>query len=508
MIKEDNRFNSKDIKLNEWEFEFRQRNENPILMADFWSRSVFFTFSKELKLPAEYTSYMFTDTQRAYIKTKEKRKVLNLMRTAIKKESYLKYINDTTLSRLKEWELFVKSVEGRINDKKTDRLNLLKLWEDYDKNVTKLVPWFFIPWYVTEENMITDIIKKRLARHEKIISQYTDLANALMTLIFPVKEAHYQKEQRDFFRLMVMARNKENWIKDKNFLKSAATYLANYSWIKTYFILPIEPLSFAELAVKIKKSLKDNSFFEYLERQDNNKKNRKLAHVLLKGISKDKKLVRAIDWARQYGWLLTFSVEQAFKTSSRLLPFFKTIAKVIDVSYKDWVHLTYKEVAQVLEGGRKISPEIISERKKGWVLLMENGLNKIAAGEKGKRLSSWIDSNIGRKNSSSRQEITGQSAMPGMAKGRVRVILKPVDSNKLKKGEILVCSMTSPDYLPAMRRSAAIITDEGGLLSHAAIIARELKKPCIVKTRIVTKVLKDGDLVEVDADKGIIRILK
>lgn len=68
--------------------------------------------------------------------------------------------------------------------------------------------------------------------------------------------------------------------------------------------------------------------------------------------------------------------------------------------------------------------------------------------------------------------------------------------------------MTSPEYVPAMKRSGAVITDEGGLLSHAAIVARELGKPCIVGTKIATKVLKDGDLVEVDANKGVVRKVK
>ena len=68
--------------------------------------------------------------------------------------------------------------------------------------------------------------------------------------------------------------------------------------------------------------------------------------------------------------------------------------------------------------------------------------------------------------------------------------------------------MTSPDYLPAMKRAAAILTDEGGMLSHAAIMSRELGKPCIVRCKIATKVLKNGDEIEVDADNGVVKIIK
>ena len=96
----------------------------------------------------------------------------------------------------------------------------------------------------------------------------------------------------------------------------------------------------------------------------------------------------------------------------------------------------------------------------------------------------------------------------GKSVGKVRIALTPKDSNDLVVGEILVTSMTSPDYVPAMRRSAAIITNEGGLLSHAAIMSREFGKPCIVGTKVATKLLKNCDMVEVDANNGIVRILK
>ncbi len=68
--------------------------------------------------------------------------------------------------------------------------------------------------------------------------------------------------------------------------------------------------------------------------------------------------------------------------------------------------------------------------------------------------------------------------------------------------------MTHPDDGPLISKAAAVVTDEGGVLCHAAIVARELKKPCIIGTKIATKVLKDGDTVEVDAEKGIVRKIK
>ena len=82
---------------------------------------------------------------------------------------------------------------------------------------------------------------------------------------------------------------------------------------------------------------------------------------------------------------------------------------------------------------------------------------------------------------------------------------KRMDFNK---GDILVTSMTTPDWEPIMKKSSGIITDKGGRTCHAAIVARELGVPCIVGTRIATKILKDGDIVELDANHGIVRIIK
>lgn len=78
----------------------------------------------------------------------------------------------------------------------------------------------------------------------------------------------------------------------------------------------------------------------------------------------------------------------------------------------------------------------------------------------------------------------------------------------MEKGEILVTVMTSPDFMVAAKKAAAIVTDEGGITCHAAIVSREMKIPCIIGTKIATKVLKDGDIVEVDADKGVVRKIK
>lgn len=98
--------------------------------------------------------------------------------------------------------------------------------------------------------------------------------------------------------------------------------------------------------------------------------------------------------------------------------------------------------------------------------------------------------------------VKGETASPGIISGTVKIVLKMKDLDKVKKGDILVTTMTTPDMVPAMQRAAAIVTDEGGLTCHAAIVSREMGTPCIVGTGNVTKVLKEGQLITVNATHG------
>ncbi len=98
--------------------------------------------------------------------------------------------------------------------------------------------------------------------------------------------------------------------------------------------------------------------------------------------------------------------------------------------------------------------------------------------------------------------LTGLGASPGVVSGTVRVLASPADGEKLQKGEILVASMTAPDWVPTLRRAAALVTDGGGMTCHAAIVSRELHIPCVVGTRTATKVLRDGERVTVNGQSG------
>ena len=100
--------------------------------------------------------------------------------------------------------------------------------------------------------------------------------------------------------------------------------------------------------------------------------------------------------------------------------------------------------------------------------------------------------------------LEGLAASPGRVSGPVRILSGPEELDKVQKGDVLVARMTSPDYVPAIERACAIVTDEGGATSHAAIVSREMHLPCVVGTETATTKLKDGQFVTVDGSAGVV----
>jgi phosphoenolpyruvate synthase/pyruvate phosphate dikinase len=150
----------------------------------------------------------------------------------------------------------------------------------------------------------------------------------------------------------------------------------------------------------------------------------------------------------------------------------------------------------------------LEKRESGYVVYLPyQGLKEISYDylEENKNL---INDYFNSHHDKGASEIKGQVGNKGIAKGLIRIIRSQDQFHLFKDDEILVTGMTRPEYVPLMRIAKAIITDEGGITCHAAIVSRELNKPCIIGTKFATYILKDGDEVEVDADNGIIRILK
>jgi phosphohistidine swiveling domain-containing protein len=173
--------------------------------------------------------------------------------------------------------------------------------------------------------------------------------------------------------------------------------------------------------------------------------------------------------------------------------------------------IPYYTIRELLKGNSylKSSIDVLKDRKNGFQWMVPY------VGEPTK-LNTNIDNSIHNMNKyfeechiskNNIDIIKGQPGFKGKIEGKVRIVLNANSNHDFVNGEILVTGMTRPEFIPLMKKASAIITDEGGITCHAAIVSRELKIPCIIGTKIATKVLKTGDLVEVDADNGIVKII-
>jgi phosphoenolpyruvate synthase/pyruvate phosphate dikinase len=179
------------------------------------------------------------------------------------------------------------------------------------------------------------------------------------------------------------------------------------------------------------------------------------------------------------------------------IPNLKNLARERGITYQELLHATYSEVRTQLP-----PVKLLRQRIKKHAFLMEDGNIRVAIGDEVDEIAQFFKEDLRNTNA-----IHGSIACQGRVTGVARLVFSKADLDAVSEGNILVTSMTTPNMISAMKRAAAFVTDEGGITSHAAIISRELNKPCIIGTKHATQVLKNGDEVEVDADKGMVKKL-
>jgi len=206
----------------------------------------------------------------------------------------------------------------------------------------------------------------------------------------------------------------------------------------------------------------------------------------------------------KYVLLHDFRKENQMRGTSILNKFISEIAKIDDIRHEDLIWAWPDEIKEYLRG-ETINLEKIRSRKGAFFAIIEKDNIRQLTGEEAIRTRKKILS-VEKRNIF---DFEGMGVSLGKVIGRARICHSSADAiRRVKKGDILVASMTLPDYVPAMKKAAAIVTDEGGITSHAAIVSRELGIPCISGTKIATKILKDDDLIEVNANHGRVKILK
>ncbi|MBU2099860.1 hypothetical protein KKB11_01360, partial [Candidatus Micrarchaeota archaeon] len=183
---------------------------------------------------------------------------------------------------------------------------------------------------------------------------------------------------------------------------------------------------------------------------------------------------------------------------------FSETGKRLHLSLNQIRHFFPEEIVQALLY-KKFSVKELNERIGFTVITWINGKEKLFTGKKARTEFNKIMKSMKIKKAS---RLQGSTAVPGLVKGKVKLVNHPNEMYKMKQGDIMVSHSTNPNLVPAMKKAGAIVTDVGGITCHAAIVSRELNIPCIIGTKVATRTLKDGEKVEVNASKGTVRRLK
>lgn len=274
--------------------------------------------------------------------------------------------------------------------------------------------------------------------------------------------------------------------------RDMGSHIKKYQWFHARYGY-VENYSPAEVK-KTQRELLQKGFVEHYKKE---------RRVITRAVKEAERLLGThtaylIEMMRFFIYYRTHRTDILALVSFEVKPQLEKLALEKSISYDDLLYCTLDEVRQ-----RVPSPATIAERKKQLTFVGDAKKCHILTGEKHRiMVKRFLQPAVRVK------ELNGKIAYEGLARGRARVVIDFDELDKVKKGEVLITNMTTPNMVPAMRKAVAFVTNEGGITSHAAIIARELKKPCVIGTKIATQVIKTGDMVEVDAVCGVVKIVR
>jgi len=178
------------------------------------------------------------------------------------------------------------------------------------------------------------------------------------------------------------------------------------------------------------------------------------------------------------------------------------LALRLNLSFLQVRNLTLAELKDLAKGKKIIAEQNNRLKAAVYVVCQGKTPGKIFVNDQAWQIINYLK---GKEKVTRRAETSGQVAYPGKARGKVVIVEHTKDILRMKKGDILVSHMTNPDLVSGMKIAGAIVTETGGITCHAAIVSRELGKPCVIGTKIATRIFKEGDIIEVDAEQGIVK---
>jgi len=424
-----------------------------------------------------------------YVNEKQHKKYIAGLYSLLENATFIKNFYKDAQSKLEN--ILQATVERfSIDLNKLDNSGLLYIYEDF---VLPNVKQFYIRMWTVFNigEPLSDIVKNKLIKSGVNKNKINDY---LLKLASPLVPNDITNERIDILNIALQTKK----LNKDEIIVSLQKHTEKYKHIPM-FDFDHEPHTIKYFHKELEEIANPE---EELKELRNSFKHRK---------NEFKTIINAIKPNKQFDNLLVFLKENVFlrdyrdmirqKLNIELRKFYSVLAQRLHITVEQIAILTNDEIIEHLRDNKCFSKKIIAERENNYLLIQKTDKVEIYSGKEAikKFNQEFEDTNYGDV-----KKITGSVGSKGTAKGTVKIIYTNKDLEKIKEGDILVTTMTRQDFISAIRRASALVTDEGSITCHAAIIARELNKPCIVATKNGTKVLKDGDLVEVNANKGIV----
>ncbi|MBC8501454.1 MAG: hypothetical protein ISS25_04205 [Nanoarchaeota archaeon] len=478
-----------DMKKIDWEHLVTRRLAVQVAIA--WNYGFGKLFNKRYRTGIKDTLVYFDGKKTDYFVSKNEHKQYN------KDLDKSLHDSDFVKTLIPEAKEFVEKTYDYIR-------NLITNSEDLkDKELAKLYSEFsyYHANYYTRMWMAFRICERIVMRIEtllkKTMKDEKELKETSRILSIPLKPNDVTNERIVLLKIAI----KKDELSDEELQKLLNEHTTKYKHIPMFDFdhLPYKYEHFAEELKAIKKPK------EELEKIEKTFKERKQDFdKLVEEINLDEELSNLITMIKDAVFVRDYRDMVRQKLNLEIRKFYKEIGKRIGLDVKEVALLTNKEIEEHLAKSKEFDKKELAKRKKSYLLFQSNDHIEILSGkeanEKTKELKLYSEKEDVK-------EFKGIIGSQGIKKGVAKIVNTNLDFGKVKKGDIMVAAMTRQDFVSVMRKASAIVTNEGGVTCHAAIIARELGLPCIVGTEIATEVLKDGDLIEVDANKGVVRKL-
>lgn len=476
---------ARKIQRRRWHY-IHKRERSPFFTYLIW-QGASHHYDKAFSFPYEVDGFVYLNGEIAVDSKAWQEKRRLILRELQHNPSFLVESIRYSYQVNKRVDKLVRQIAQQVNVR-SNRHELLKLWMRYLAHSYRFGAVVLLPLFVEQD--IEDRLKMSLAERFGQV-KVADLYHVVST---PQKEGTAALQQKSLWQLAIQ------YQKGNKGDQGIQQFMKRFGWTKNNAFTG-QFWSADEIRDLVKQLAQSNSQDAYTQYQTALRQMKMRMRDIQEQLIDHEDVTTLIETLQQSIYFRSWRTERYYYYSYFLRSFFAKTAEVLDIANADLFWLTPPEIVAALSDHSSVASSNFVARRKGYGMLFSPQRVDVAWGGAVSKMVATVRPD-GQELAT---KVQGHVSYPGKVVGRARVIVAKSQIHTIAEGDILIAPSTTVDYVPALKKVRGIVTDEGGVLSHASVISRELRIPCIIGTKIATTVFQDGDMVEVDANTGIVR---